>query len=76
MTEPKSFFLSGAEICRMRHLFNGGPAERRPVDEGLMAKGWAALSGSMQTVDVDVSRGTFFDENGSVKEFLLERSVS
>lgn len=76
MTEPKSFFLTGAEIDRLRNMFACGPLIRRPVDDGLMTKGWAALDGSMQSVDVDVSTDFFFEKNGSVKEFILGRSIS
>lgn len=72
--------LTEAEVDRMRELYASGPLATRPVDAGLIAKGWAAPYDDEPATDC--AKGAYrpdgnpclFDESGSVHECWRSRS--
>jgi hypothetical protein len=73
--------LTRAEVARMQELYASGPLQARPVDAGLIAKGWAAPYDDEPATDCspgayrkDNGAPCLYDEQGSVQDCWRERS--
>jgi len=72
--------LTAEEVERMRELYASGPLTRRPVDAGLIAKGWAEPYDDEPAVDcapgayrADNGAPCLYDEQGSVQDCWRKR---
>jgi len=73
--------LTEAEVERMRELYASGPLAVRPVDAGLIAKGWARKYDDEPATDcapgayrADNGAPCLYDEWGSVHECWRSKS--